>query len=243
MSGRWFRYYDDALDDPKVQRLAPHLFRAWVNMLCLASKGGGKLPAVSDIGFKLRLSEIDAQGAVDELILAGLIDIAPNGSLSPHNWNSRQYSSDNSADRTRKWRENKDKKYGDVTVTACDEKCDAIESYTDTEKNPNGPLSFSTAARSRAKDQGIILDFGKRQDDKKEKIVRRAEGLGIPTDALLAKVNAHKAKNRPAYFTKLCVEWLMPKLPGIDEQILRDALWGKNDQYGVVVKLLMAVTP
>jgi hypothetical protein len=48
MSARWFRFYDDALNDPKVQKLSGDLFKAWVNILCLASKHGGELPAVND---------------------------------------------------------------------------------------------------------------------------------------------------------------------------------------------------
>ena len=48
---RWFRFYDEALDDPKVQRLAPHLFKTWINLLCLASKEDGTMPSNDDIAF------------------------------------------------------------------------------------------------------------------------------------------------------------------------------------------------
>lgn len=145
---RWFRFYDDALEDPKVQRLAPHLFRAWVNVLCLASKHEGKLPSTSDIAFKLRMSEGDAQGVLEELILAGLIDITAHGEITPHNWQSRQFASDTSKDRTRKWRKTQDKKPCDVTVTASDGKCDAIDtdSDSDTDTERDTPLPPSGAA-------------------------------------------------------------------------------------------------
>ena len=53
---RWFRFYDEALDDPKVQRLAPHLFKTWINLLCLASKEDGTMPSNDDIAFRLRIS-------------------------------------------------------------------------------------------------------------------------------------------------------------------------------------------
>ena len=99
---RWFRVYDEAVNDPKVQRLQPHLFKAWFNILCLANKAGnGVLPPVSDIAFALRMSDTDAQSAVEELILVGLIDIAPNKTLSPHNWAALQAPSDNSKQRTK----------------------------------------------------------------------------------------------------------------------------------------------
>ena len=58
---RWFRYYDEALDDPKVQRLSGDLFKVWVNLLSLASKNDGKLPSADDISFRLRISVQDAQ--------------------------------------------------------------------------------------------------------------------------------------------------------------------------------------
>lgn len=122
---RWFRFYDEALDDPKVQRLSPHLFRAWVNLLCLASKAEGLLPSTDDIAFRLRVSEHDAKAYVDDLILAGLIDIGADGRLRPHNWDGRQCASDTSKERTRKWRENKKKAEsdGECDVT-CDVTCD-----------------------------------------------------------------------------------------------------------------------
>lgn len=59
-----------ALDDPKVQRLAPHNFRVWVNLLCISSKDGGMLPSAADIAFKLRMSELDAKTSVEDLIMA-----------------------------------------------------------------------------------------------------------------------------------------------------------------------------
>jgi len=31
---RWFRFYAESVNDPKVQRLPAHLFKTWVNILC-----------------------------------------------------------------------------------------------------------------------------------------------------------------------------------------------------------------
>lgn len=115
---QWFRFYSDVVNDPKVQRLSPPLFKTWVNLLCLAAERDGQLPSIDDMAFQLRLSVHEAQQQIDDLILAGLVDIQPDKSLSPHNWNLRQFKSDTSADRTRKYRENKKEKPCDVTVTA-----------------------------------------------------------------------------------------------------------------------------
>ena len=107
---RWFRYYDEALDDPKVQRLSGDLFKVWVNLLSLASKNDGKLPSADDISFRLRISVQDAQQRVEDLILAGLIDILPDKTLVPHNWSERQFASDSSALRMQKLRKKKQSK-------------------------------------------------------------------------------------------------------------------------------------
>lgn len=89
--GRWFRVYAEIINDPKVQKLPAHLFRTWINILALAAEDDGKLPSTDDIAFRLRMSPKDAEGHVCDLIDCGLIDIAPDRSLSPHNWCTRQY--------------------------------------------------------------------------------------------------------------------------------------------------------
>ena len=103
----WFRMYVEVLDDPKAQRLSPQLFKTWINLLCLASRNGGLLPSADDISFHLRLSVTDAQQQIDDLILAGLVDIRPDGRCEPHNWSARQFASDSSTERVRKHREAK----------------------------------------------------------------------------------------------------------------------------------------
>ena len=113
----WFRFYTEALDDPKVQRLPPHLFKTWVNLLCLACANGGKFPSLDDIGFRLRMSAHDLQQQFDELVLADLIDIGNDGKRAPHNWVKRQFVSDTSTERVRKHRQNKEKQECNVDET------------------------------------------------------------------------------------------------------------------------------
>lgn len=102
--GGWFRFYNGAIDDPKIQRLPPHLLRAWVNLLCIASKDGGILPGRDEIAFRLRMSIGDASSAIEDLVIAGLIDVRPDGNLEPHNWPSRQPARDKSVNRMRRLR-------------------------------------------------------------------------------------------------------------------------------------------
>ena len=115
---RWFRFYDCALDDPKVQKLPAELFKIWVNLLCVASRNDGAFPAVDDLAFMLRQSSDSLSDSLSELMRLGLIDESEQG-LTPHNWTERQYQSDSSAERMRKHRALK--RNSDVTdVTARD---------------------------------------------------------------------------------------------------------------------------
>ena len=137
---RWFRFYDDAVNDPKVQRLEPKLFKAWINMLCLASKNDGWLPSIDDVAFSLRLSEEEAGQVVDGLISSGLLDEI-DGRCCPHNWHERQYKSDSSAERMKRHR---DKKRDDPPVTNSDVTSDVTvtvqnRTETDTEAEQKEP--------------------------------------------------------------------------------------------------------
>jgi hypothetical protein len=100
----WFRLYDEVVEDPKVQRLSPELFKTWVNLLCLASKNKGILPCSADVAFTLRISEKEASNRLDRLLDAGLLDEEFEG-LKPHGWDKRQFVSDISTDRVRRFRE------------------------------------------------------------------------------------------------------------------------------------------
>lgn len=114
---RWFRIYSEMLDDEKVQMLSPELFKTWINLLCVAATKDGVLPPVETLSFKLRVSPHEMQSRLEELVLAGLIDIRSDKSFEPHNWRQRQWKSDDSSERVRKHREAKRACNDDVTVT------------------------------------------------------------------------------------------------------------------------------
>ena len=231
---RWFRIYDEALNDPKVQKLAPHLFKTWFNLLCLANKAGnGVLPSISDIAYHLRISDIDAQAAVDDLIMAGLLDISADKKLTPHNWAERQAPSDKSKDRTRKWRAGKRVTvcdgHGDGVVTGGDGKSDGLDK-TRIDSDNNLASSHPASPREKARKQDHKIDLGR--DDGKQGIpatlTKRAEGLGLPVAELEAQAKASAKTNQSAYFTTACVNRIRDKVPKLPEQMIRDALWGKS---------------
>ena len=106
---KWFRLYSSVLQDPKVQRLSPALFKHWVNLLCLAneSEPRGLLPCLDDIAFALRIKPSEAAAMMTQLRRAGLVDQTSDGRDFPHNWPQRQRKSDDVAARVGEHRERK----------------------------------------------------------------------------------------------------------------------------------------
>lgn len=103
--GRWFRMYDEVVDHPKVQRLSDGAFRAWINLMCVAARGGGRITGnLDDLGFSLRKSRPRVQELLDTLIRAGLMDVAGDD-FRPHDWDDHQYVSDSSSERVKRFRE------------------------------------------------------------------------------------------------------------------------------------------
>lgn len=113
---RWFRFYDDAINDPKILKLSDRQHRIWVGLLCLASKNGGVLPSFDDIALMLRWKPEKLQPEFEALIVAGLFDHFETG-VEPHNWKGRQFKSDVSNDRVKQHRQRKRNVTPTVTVT------------------------------------------------------------------------------------------------------------------------------
>jgi Mn-dependent DtxR family transcriptional regulator len=113
---RWFRFYGEAIADPKILKLPDALRWHWVAMLCVASKHDGTLPPLDDIAIELRVSNAKATEILAALVKAGLIDRTETG-FAPHNWDGRQYKSDTSNERVKRHRESKRNATRNVTVT------------------------------------------------------------------------------------------------------------------------------
>ena len=154
MGGRWFRLYDELVDDPKVQMLSDLHFRALINLWCLASRNGGVLPPINETAFSLRMKPEKASEIFGQLRLAGLIedDDGGLGVTRPHNWNGRQFKSDVSNERVKRHRERQRIVTGPVTnaVTATPPE---TETETETETEKKDRSLRSRAARARPKSQ------------------------------------------------------------------------------------------
>ena len=99
----WFRFYGDAINDPKILKLPEASRWHWVAVLCIASKYDGTLPPIADVALMLRLAPQKAAAVIALLAGAGLLDKTETGFI-PHNWNSRQYKSDVSTERVKRFR-------------------------------------------------------------------------------------------------------------------------------------------
>lgn len=140
---RWFRFYSDAMRHPKVARLADKDFRLWCDLLCVAAEREGKIPPMDDLKhlLKRRLDHLSA--GVERLISGGLITRLEGG-YAPHGWQERQYISDSSTPRVRKYRA----------------KCNVSETTPDTEADTDCSVSLDTGAAAPFDPASIIFKSG-----------------------------------------------------------------------------------
>jgi hypothetical protein len=140
---RWFRYYNDAIHDPKLLRLSDRLHRLWIGLLCIASKHDGMLRSVDDMAVMLRTQPSVLEAAIKRLIAARLID-DDGGTLKPHNWEKWQPKSDGTdptaSARMRRYRE-RQRNDRNATVTV-------IRPDTDTDTDTNSVAIATDAPAS-----------------------------------------------------------------------------------------------
>lgn len=102
----WWRAYNTAASDPKLGELTDWQHRCWFQIMCMASENDGKLPILKHVAFTLRVRPEKAAEVISQLHVAGLLDKTEDGFV-PHNWNGRQYKSDVSTDRVKRFRNGK----------------------------------------------------------------------------------------------------------------------------------------
>jgi hypothetical protein len=134
---RWFRFYDDAINDPKLLRLSDKMHRAWVGILCMASKYNGVVPK-ADMAISLRVPGSSVNVIIAYLVEHNLLDDFGDV-VTPHNWNGRQYKSDVSTDRVKRFR----KRHGNVSSTVSETPPDTD---TDTEAETEQKIDSAGAS-------------------------------------------------------------------------------------------------
>jgi hypothetical protein len=121
------------------------MFKFWINMLCIASKHGGVLPSIEDMAFALRVSSDVCTAQINELKAIGLID--GDKRLKPHGWEKRQYKSDTSTERVKRFRERCSNVAGTVNETGSDTETEAdTETETKQIKKTNKKSRSSSLA-------------------------------------------------------------------------------------------------
>ncbi len=171
---RWWRAYNNSIDNAKLLKLSDAMHRAWYTLQCVASENGGTLPPSDDIAARLRLKPAKVAEWITKLVHARLID-NDAGVFSPHNWNSRQYKSDvtdpTAAERNKRYR---DKKRNDrnaaVTVIRpeADTEADTEQSRTDA----SAPVDVDLKKREAGLRAGISAHFASRDQKTPENMDR-----------------------------------------------------------------------
>ena len=258
----WIRLYRESLHDPKLVTLSDRQHRAWHNCLLIADDTG-TLPSIRNVAVHMRMSITDAEQILIDLVEAELIDadvLEGVRGYKMHGWAKRQYVSDISTERSKKHRARKAatnvQRCGNAVATAPDSDTDTdsdsdSDSETDSEPYLKSNIknkfisSLPISARAKSNELGFNLGFnqGNGRKDKLQEIAQRAEGLGLDATELMATTSKAKPQKPSAYLTALCVNRLRERLPGLDEQIIRDALWGKQEPYVTVCELLMELQP
>jgi hypothetical protein len=142
---RWFRVYDDVINDPKLLKLPEASRWYWIAMLCAASKNAGRIPPLADLSLHLRVAPAKATALLFELQKAGLIDKTETG-FEPHNWSGRQYKSDVSTDRVKRFRKQQRNVSPDVSETPPE-----TETETETKKTSEAKASGADAPDPRTR--------------------------------------------------------------------------------------------
>ena len=107
MSMPWFRFYKEFAGDPKVQSMAEKYQRRLVMLFCLQCDDSLVNLRDDEIAFSLRISTEELKETYDVFIDKGFISFDDEENILIENWNKRQFKSDNSTERVRKYRERK----------------------------------------------------------------------------------------------------------------------------------------
>jgi hypothetical protein len=229
---RWFRFYDEALNDPKVQRLSGDLFKAWANFLCLASKNNGAVLR-ADVTFALRFTdETETDFYLGKLIEANLIEDRGDV-LVPHNWDKRQYKSDTSTDRVKRFR-NGGKPLRKRKATVSETPPDTEQNRTEQKDNTCTKGEFEEFWKSYPKRKGS------NRKSPAERLFNSAVKAGVtPAEIIFGarKFAESEATNVGTPYIPQAVKWLRDKgweefKPDPAEEERRRQLWANMEAKG-----------
>ena len=104
---KWFRFYSEIKDDPKMRKLADDEYRVFTYLMAIAAdedKGGIVPYNTDDLSWTLRAPVDLVDRTIARLTKLNILSPDGNGWKFTH-WQARQFPSDNVTERTRRHRE------------------------------------------------------------------------------------------------------------------------------------------
>lgn len=208
----WFRLYGDMPSDPKIGTLNDAEFRTWIELLCAASKydqSGDTGLNAETVDWALRR---DVTVTLPRLLERDLVTVGDNGNYRIRAWEKRQYKSDTSAERTRKYRAKL--KAGaasgqdDKPVTSQKRHGDAVDTEADTDTE-----QIKEAIASSAPSRKIALDADGNWTgiSTAQRSTWETAYPALSLDAELAKAAAWilaNPKNKKSNYARYLTNWL-----------------------------------
>ena len=142
----WFRFYSDWRTNPKVKLLHETFQLRFIDLMCLRCEGEIPGASLDELAYHLRISKDEMAETLSTLEDAGLW---ADGDICK--WDKRQYKSDNSTSRVKRFR----KRQCNVTETPSE-----TETETDTEGEEEAPPTKKQInfARSLLAVHGLTID-------------------------------------------------------------------------------------
>ena len=166
----WFRFYYEAASDPKFDVISMTtgiewcaVFGAWSKILCIAAASPirGSLYVTlqkrysnDNVTSLLRFTNKQTEAIMQSFIDCDMVDLDENGAYRVKNWGKRQYDSDNSAKRVKKFRDKKNetfqKRYSNDNVTPPDTDTEPEEEEAPTATTAPTPSPVRTVPNEQA---------------------------------------------------------------------------------------------
>jgi len=219
-----------------------------------ATDCSGLLPEADDMAFYLGVGGVECRAMLDDMLarkwlIGEVIDGCARYRFK--GWENHQHRSDNSTERSRKFRSKKTDASVDnqTAVQRCSNVAATLLQRPRTESEEESeeesyllPLE-QEPAREEVK---AIVKFdrvGSGGASAPEKdLVDRADGLGLPIDDLLAATRKAKPRSASAYFRTLCIGDLAQRAPRCSRELLSAAMSGKREAFAAVTIALLETT-
>jgi len=167
MANPWFRLYSEFAHDPKIQMLSEAMQRRYVMLMCLRCSETLETLHETEIAFQLRLSEAELIETKQLFISKNFID--KNWNLL--NWDKRQFVSDSSTMRVRKYRDKK-KQPSNADETLQKRSSNAIDTDTDTDTDKKQSIKATVVATPEGVSDSVWQEFIAHRKSKKARVTQ-----------------------------------------------------------------------